>query len=133
MTDRGRLRCRGTIGTSLELTGDFAGLSHFSQWLRRGEAQTLTVETPDEPPSPYEQWFTRIALKLTQGPLVQISAADDVVTIGGSAPKIEILAESIGDFAKDPEALGDHLHISYYPGHYYLVEDSLEMVVSRLS
>jgi hypothetical protein len=49
--------------------------------------------------------------------------------IKGDPESLGILADNIDDFASEADS-GTHLHVEYYPGHYYLAEGSESLVIS---
>jgi hypothetical protein len=63
--------------------------------------------------------------------LVQIGIEDDMVRVVGGQTGLETLAENIRIFAGDAGSPDDHLHIDYYPGHFFLAEDSEPLVFAR--
>ena len=77
-----------------------------------------------------------ISISLGEGP-VNISHSQDAVSISGSKQKLDILAENILWLANQDEvseagAITDHLHIEYHPGHFYLAETAIPVVLSRV-
>lgn len=58
-----------------------------------------------------------------------ISKARDELLLSGSQDGLETLARNIGRLGRDPVAMGGHIHIEFFPGHPYLREGSLPIVV----
>ncbi|MEV6386905.1 Imm32 family immunity protein [Nocardia xishanensis] len=59
---------------------------------------------------------------------IELDAARQVLVIGGDPGARAILAADLQSMATAED--GGHLHIDYFPGHPYLVEGSLPVVVN---
>ncbi|MFE6824605.1 hypothetical protein [Streptomyces sp. NPDC057690] len=66
----------------------------------------------------------------TSGPgvLIHRDAERQLLVISGDSAGRAVLAENLRAMATDEE--GGHLHIDYFPGHFYLAEGSLSLVVN---
>ncbi|WP_460068844.1 Imm32 family immunity protein [Streptomyces sp. YKOK-I1] len=66
----------------------------------------------------------------TSGPgvLIHRDAERRLLVISGDSAGRAVLAENLRAMAADEE--GGHLHIDYFPGHFYLVEGSVSLVVN---
>jgi hypothetical protein len=76
-----------------------------------------------------------VAIRVNAG-LVSIARADDEIVISGSKEKLSILAQNIRSLADSersgsPNRICDHVHLEYYPDHFFLAEGSLPVLVSR--
>ncbi|MFH0178443.1 hypothetical protein ACIA6D_16890 [Streptomyces cacaoi] len=71
-----------------------------------------------------------IKVNKTSGPgvLVHRDAERRLLVISGDSVGRAVLAENLLAMASDEE--GGHLHIDYFPGHFYLAEGSLPLVVN---
>jgi len=67
---------------------------------------------------------------------VSIAVSDRLLSISGAKEKLNLLSESV-DWLADPQnaattqKVRDHLHIEFYPGHFFLSEDALPLVFIR--
>jgi hypothetical protein len=69
--------------------------------------------------------------------LVCVSRAGDEISIRGESEKLKLLARNIAFLAGQVEqnradGIKNHLHIEFHPGHFYLREDSLPLVVTKI-
>ncbi|MCF2532252.1 Imm32 family immunity protein [Yinghuangia soli] len=62
------------------------------------------------------------------GVLVHLDADRQVLVISGDSGGRAVLADNLHAMAGDEN--GGHLHIDYFPGHWYLVEGSVPLVVN---
>lgn len=76
-----------------------------------------------------------LTISVGSGP-VSIARLEKHILISGSKEKLQVLAQNflwLADREK-PETLTkirDHLHIDYYPGHFFLEEGALPLTISR--
>jgi hypothetical protein len=57
---------------------------------------------------------------------------DRALVVAGDQSALQILAENLSAFAENPGEMGGHLHIEYFPDHFYLRPGSAALaVVSR--
>ncbi|KQV18615.1 MULTISPECIES: hypothetical protein [unclassified Kitasatospora] len=70
-----------------------------------------------------------IEARRTSGPgvLVHLDLEQRVLLISGDAAARAVLAENLQAMAEEED--GGHLHVDWYPGHYYLAEGSIPLVV----
>ncbi|WP_233571193.1 hypothetical protein [Nocardiopsis sp. Huas11] len=71
-----------------------------------------------------------VEVERTPGPgvLIHLDSARRILVISGDAAGRAVLADMIRDMASAED--GGHLHIDYYPGHFYLAEGSVPLVVN---
>jgi hypothetical protein len=124
------LRCRGSLPSGLEIAGSQDALKQLANWIDAG-AGALSFEKPETSPAPYERWLARLTVAASQHPLVKIGIEDDTVCVVGGQTGLATLAENIRIFADDAGSPDEHLHIDYYPGHFFLAEESVPLVVAR--
>lgn len=74
--------------------------------------------------------MTGVEVRGTSGPgvLIHREAERQVLVISGDSASRAALAENLRDMATADD--GGHLHIDYFPGHCYLAEGSLRLVVN---
>src|ERR1700736_6355251 len=81
-------------------------------------------------PSSYKGFVRSIRIRPDERK-VRVQRLDDQLLLSGTMSAREILAANLNNFADGPSQPGDHLHVQFFPGHYYLEEGSLPFVVSR--
>ncbi|KOV17659.1 hypothetical protein ADK60_27225 [Streptomyces sp. XY431] len=81
-------------------------------------------------PSAGSDALAGIEVKKTAGPgvLVHLDSERQVLVISGDSAGRTVLAENLRGMASAED--GGHLHIDYFPGHFYLAEGSLPLVVN---
>jgi hypothetical protein len=82
--------------------------------------------------SPGSTDLAGIEVRKTSGPGVQISLDPErqILVISGDSAGRAVLAANLLSMASAED--GGHLHVDYVPGHFYLAEGSLSLVVSSL-
>ncbi|MFJ8107090.1 hypothetical protein [Streptomyces sp. NPDC096132] len=80
--------------------------------------------------SPGSDTLTGVEVRGTSGPgvLIHRDAERHILVISGDTAGRAVLAENLRGMATADD--GGHLHIDYFPGHYYLAEGSLPLVVN---
>jgi len=126
----GRLAVEGEV----ELAGTVPGLQDFADILRSEKPAiicTLTIPE-DTSPKPYDSFLYEIQIRRT-GDLLDIYAEDGALVLAGSAKSLDILASNV-DFLREnaeiPTQITHHIHVEYYPDHFFLVPSALPMVIS---
>ncbi|PYC75821.1 hypothetical protein C7C46_23385 [Streptomyces tateyamensis] len=84
----------------------------------------------DSSPSPGTDALAGIEVRKTAGPgvLVDLDPERRFLVISGDPASREVLADNLRGMASAED--GGHLHIDYFPGHFYLAEGSLPLVVN---
>jgi hypothetical protein len=116
-------------GGSIDIGGTREALNAFATLLGTREPVVVAVPSPPKPPDPYDCWITSIAIHPETEPQLLITASATSLTIRGGRKSLELLGENIEYFA-NREDDGRHTHIEYYPGHFYLREGSMPLIVS---
>ncbi|ELP66327.1 hypothetical protein ACKI1I_32780 [Streptomyces turgidiscabies] len=80
--------------------------------------------------SPGSDTLTGIRINRTSGPgaFIHQDAERRILVISGDSASREALAENLQSMATAED--GGHLHIDYFPGHDYLAEGSVPLVVN---
>jgi len=123
----------GRFGSSgIDLEGTSASLIELAERVQRSEGhETLELSIPSAPASPYSGYLRSLQIEIGEGS-VQILRDHDRLYIKGTPEKIEILAENIASLASQKSSYSvEHLHIEYFPGHFYLTEGSEPLVLTR--
>lgn len=74
--------------------------------------------------------LTGVDVRDTPGPgvLLHLDASRRVLVISGDGPARTVLADNLREMAELDD--GGHLHIEYFPDHFFLAEGSLALVVN---
>ena len=122
------MRVRRTDGSGeMELSGTAFELLRLVEVILSGVG-TYELDTSADP-SPYQRTLSLIDVVRTAGKAsIAVASNDEKLEIGGGADELKILASNIEGLAstQDPSY---HLHIEYFPDHFYLSERSEPLVV----
>ncbi|MFD6446787.1 hypothetical protein ACFWEJ_16900 [Promicromonospora sp. NPDC060204] len=110
----------------LELSGTGQEFLRLSRDLRSADSAFSLFEDPD--PHPYETALRRMEIRQAVGKVKIHVPADGVLEIGGDSDSMAFLAENIEDFAVSASG-SYHWHVEHFPGHEYLDEASVPLVV----
>jgi len=120
----------GDSGTDIEGTAR-ALLELSKRVLEIKGHEVFELNLPSVPPSPYFGYLKSLHIDLNEGN-VHIGRDNESMHIRGSAEKIGILADNIASLAlQESNSISAHSHIEYYPGHFYLAEESEPLVFTR--
>ena len=80
-------------------------------------------------------YLTQLAIIADSGP-VSISVSDRRLSVSGAKDKLDLFSESVDwlvghQNAAITQKVRDHLHVEFYPGHFFLSEDALPVVLIR--
>ncbi|WP_033826321.1 hypothetical protein [Kitasatospora sp. MBT63] len=123
-----------TTGEAM-LRGTRDELVAVAEVIRSGAGSVRLDPVPDA--APYDRGLA--ILEVATVPEAQVTlfvtGAEDRYRITGEPRLLEVLASSIEEYGleADPADTLDHLHVDYFPGHYYLSERSESMVVCAVS
>jgi hypothetical protein len=84
-------------------------------------------------PSPYDRLLKEISIAPKLNAKVYVGQMGERMVISGSLEYLSILAENIRHLAEHPissSAVPYHIHIEYYPDHFYLEKESTPLVAS---
>ncbi|MER5862399.1 hypothetical protein [Kitasatospora sp. NPDC002040] len=109
--------------TEILISGSAAELTLLAEAVAAGEGFLAAVTEPGSGTP------TGIGAERAPGPgvLVRIDTERRLLLISGDDDARAVLAANLRGIATADE--GGHLHIDYYPDHYYLVEGSVPLVV----
>lgn len=118
-----RLICDPLYG-EVDLTASAEELNRLAGAIAEGEG--LLSSTP----SPGRDALAGIEVRKTVGPgvLVHLDSERQFLVISGDSAGRAVLADNLRGMASAED--GGHLHIDYFPGHFYLAEGSLPLVVN---
>ena len=80
--------------------------------------------------SPGRNALAGVEVKQTTGPgvLIHLDPERRILVISGDTAGRAVLADNLLSMASAED--GGHLHVDYFPGHFYLAEGSLSLVVN---
>lgn len=107
---------------------DLSASAEELSWLANAVAQGEGLLSSTS--SPGTDALAGVEVKDTSGPgvLIRRDAERQILVISGDSASRAVLAENLRDMATAED--GGHLHIDYFPGHFYLAEGSLPLVVN---
>lgn len=116
--------------SELELRGDGPDLGALATRLTTSTGPGYLQLDEVDDPWPYERALDRIEVVVSPEWLT-ITCLDErgELRISGTADRMAILAANVRDLASTGST-GDHLHIEWFPEHFYLSEDSEALVIS---
>jgi hypothetical protein len=128
-----------TEESDLELRGSTQGLLSLAQRLT-GKEETrfdLPLSTSGVDPAPYDGVLTRLRVKVRGERPLYIGRTGSTLDIEGSRRTVEIFANNLKRLVRQGSehptgSSGAHTHVEYYPGHYFLDEQSEPMVITVL-
>ena len=123
------VRCATEPG-EVEVSGTVETLGEWANALTRGDVEISTSTGGD--PSPYSHYLAGICVRWTAPGLVQMSVDTErqALSFTGSGQSMKVLAENIRGLCREGVP-GEHLHIEYFPDHFYLAESQISLVVAR--
>ena len=118
-----RLVCDPLLG-DVGLTASAEDLSRLAGAVADGEGLLSSMASPGSDD------LAGVEVRTTPGPgvLIRLDPDRQILVIGGDSAGRAVLADNLLGMAS-AEA-GGHLHVDYFPGHFYLAEGSLSLVVS---
>ena len=122
--------------SSVDIEGSEESLCELSRTIQKcAGSEQLLLLLPQSPPTPDLRYAKSLKIDLGDGNVCISRIADEII-ISGSPEKLEILARNIEFLAEQQGRSSsgtclDHLHIEYHPGHFYLREESIPLVVTR--
>ncbi|GJF34998.1 hypothetical protein KNE206_76980 [Kitasatospora sp. NE20-6] len=118
-----RLICDPVYG-DVDLTASAEELNRLADAVAEGEGLLSSV------PSPGSDALAGVEVEKATGPgvLVRLDTGRRVLVISGDAAGRAVLADNLRGMASAED--GGHLHVDYFPGHFYLAEGSLPLVVN---
>jgi len=128
-----------TKDRDLELGGsthDLLGLAE--RLMRKGETQfDIALSTSGIDPTPYDSVLSRISVKTGGEQPLYIARTGATLRIEGSRRTVEIFASNLESLVRQASERANgsvraHLHVEYYPGHYFLDERSEPLVIAVL-
>ena len=113
---------------ALTIAASRLGLVELAQALATSVDRDVVLR-PVERASPHITPVDVLRVRIDNKPGLAIRRSGSDVLIEGDGDAISLLAENIGGLGADAQGLGSHLHIEYFPGHFYLRADSCPAVV----
>jgi hypothetical protein len=128
-----------TMDGDLELGGSPGGLSSMAKRLtRKSETQfNIPLSTSGVDPAPYDGVLTQLSVKIGGEQPLYIGRTGATLRIEGSKRTVGIFASNLDSLVRqDSEhptgSARVHMHVEYYPGHYFLDARSEPLVITVL-
>ncbi|GAA2561338.1 hypothetical protein GCM10010435_36290 [Winogradskya consettensis] len=109
----------------MDLSGPSVDMYALVELLRAGAGEMSLA--PDPEPRFYDRALARMIINRAAG-RVLLTVEGDTLHIAGEERFLAVLADNLEAVAEAGDTTS-HLHVDYYPGHYYLAEDSAALVV----
>lgn len=88
-----------------------------------------TMEGKNLKVAPYSRFLSKIKTSISPEQLVEFQVTqDNKVLIRGDHHKLSTLSNVFLSFAEE-WTVGEHMHIEYYPGHFYLSPNSISVIL----
>ena len=99
-------------------------LSRLAGAVADGEGLLSSMDSPDSSD------LAGVEVKKTSGPgvLIRLNPERQILVISGDSAGRAVLADNLLSMASAQD--GGHLHVDYFPGHFYVAEGSLSLVVN---
>lgn len=121
-------------GTDAEIEGTSQELQDLSRSIRKCESLS---RIPLSVPATFDdrglRYLTELVIKVDSGAL-KISEVDQQLLVSGTKKNLDLFSANIDALVTQTEGVllkRDHLHVEFYPGHFFLSEDALPLVLIR--
>jgi hypothetical protein len=123
-------RVAGRVWTEVDIEGSGEALAVLGNCLAEDASELSTLAEFD--PSPYDAVLTTIRVRARPAGRVTFAVESDSRTlrISGAREFLDVLADNVLGFAREAHARGDHIHIEFFPDHYYLDDCPIALVIS---
>lgn len=118
-----------SAGREVDVSGSAADLRDLANFLRSIGGGVLRADAPADP-SPYEHSSSRVEVVVDDTSELLLTSLDEdrqALRLIGPNWALELLADNVADQASDPAG---HLHVEWFPDHFYLAPGSVSLVVS---
>jgi hypothetical protein len=127
---------RYSSSDQIEITGNASVLVELADLLicdNKWVVRPLTVPS-QELAAPYDGFLSQLRrdVRDESDEKLLVKRRDDELYICGSPPFLELLAQNIRFLAEDKSQFsGNHLHVEYYPDHFFLSSASDALIFER--
>ncbi|MFD7415122.1 Imm32 family immunity protein [Kitasatospora purpeofusca] len=114
---------RDPVCDEVDLTASAEELNRLADAVAEGEGLLSSTASNSDT-------LTGVEVKRTPGPgvLIHLDSERQILVISGDVAGRAVLADNLRGMASAED--GGHLHIDYHPGHFYLAEGSVPLVVN---
>lgn len=98
-------------------------------------ARSLTQDSVSMSEGDADQFYNvtlkevRVQVRPGERVLLRVDVEADRLHIAGDDDLLAILSANIADFAREG-AVGEHLHVEYFPGHFFLDPQSAPLIIT---
>jgi hypothetical protein len=118
---------RYTSSGDLALEGPPDALRSLARRLRQAPSSIPLGRPASGNPSPYDGFLETIEVQRAETK-VTIRKREGALLVCGNGACLEVLAANVEALSED-ETVGEHLHLDYHPGHFFLDPTSSPLVV----
>ncbi|MFF2073248.1 hypothetical protein ACFVXG_00655 [Kitasatospora sp. NPDC058162] len=113
----------------VEVSGSAEELSRLASAVAKGEGLLGSTSSPGSNVLAGVE-LAGVEVRDASGPgvLIHLDSERQVLVISGDSAGRAVLADNLQGMAEAED--GGHLHVDYFPGHFYLAEGSVPLVVS---
>jgi hypothetical protein len=129
MTSAAILKVRLSPATGeIDVAMDSESARELVEALRAGRG-TLRGDTTGNA-APFEGFLGRIVVRSGEPGKVRLApdSPAGALIISGDRSRLNILADNVEALSRTSSSAGDHLHVEYFPDHFYLAENSAPVV-----
>lgn len=119
----------GSGSGSVDLEGSQAGLETLASTLKRKQGARLRLSRPPHSPDPYAEWLSFLDIRVEDEAEMTMAVEDGDLVVAGDPSALEILADNLSSFAENPDTMGGHIHIEYFPDHFFLRPGAIPLTV----
>jgi hypothetical protein len=118
-----------SAGQEVDVSGSPADVRDLAEFIRTGGGGVLRIDAAADP-SPYQHSSSKVEVVVDDSAellLTSLEVSHQALRFVGPRWALELLAENMENQADEPAG---HLHIEWFPDHFYLSPGSLSLVVS---
>jgi len=111
----------------LEFSGGKSDFHDFAQVLFRGEGEIMADN--EQNPDPYQNFGSKIVIEKAPDKKVSVTMTRHMIAITGDIKWLNLFAQNMKDLSEEAEP-PYHVHIEYFPSHFFLAPESFPLVCS---
>lgn len=112
----------------LEFSGNRAEFAYFSEIIEAGKGSLLLTDMTPHPAYAYVLRKITVEQAPQKKVSIEVDLPQSVALIRGDPEWLEVLRDNVRDFGASAD-VDEHLHVEYFPDHYYLDEQSSALIL----
>jgi hypothetical protein len=121
--------------SSVEIEGTSKDLGDLSRKIKECEdVCSIALAVPTSFDDRGLRYLTEIVVRIASH-AVEVSELDQKLIISGAREKLGLLSQNIDSLVESqtegPSQKGEHIHVEFYSGHFFLCSDALPLVFTR--